>query len=57
MYIEPNSSFYILKNCPLDTSFDHSIWFSSQAEQYAYFNSLAKYRLTKQSYQRQTAVQ
>lgn len=52
MYIEPNSSFYILKNCPLDTSFDHSIWFSSQAEQYAYFNSLAKYRLTKQSYQR-----
>lgn len=52
MYIEPNSNIYILKNCPLDTSYEHTIYFGSKTAQFNYFNSLTKYRFTDQSYQR-----
>lgn len=53
MYIEPNSTLYILKNVPLDTTYDHTLWFDTVAEQAQYFSSLAKYRL---SYQNGTAL-
>lgn len=52
MYIEPNSTLYILKNVPLDTTYDHTLWFDTATAQAEYFSSLAKYRL---SYQNGTA--
>lgn len=52
MYIAPNSIIKILKNVPLDPSFDHTIYFTSKEAQYNYFSGKAKYTLTQQSYQR-----
>lgn len=52
MYIEPNTNIRILKNCPLDPTYDHTLWWNSRAQQTAYFQSITKYNLTRQSYQR-----
>lgn len=52
MYIEPNSNIRILKNCPLDTSYDHTIYWSSLTNQINYFMSLTKYSFTEQTYTR-----
>ena len=55
MYIAPNTNIKILKNCPLDESFNHTIYFNNAEEQRDYFSSLCpsgRYNLTKQSYQR-----
>ena len=52
MYIEPNTIIKILKNCPLDTTYDHTIFFDTQENQTAYFNGLVKYTLNNQTYQR-----
>ncbi len=52
MIIEPSSNIYILKDCPLESSYDHTLWFDSVDAQTDYFQSLAKYRFTKVSYQR-----
>ena len=52
MYIEPNTTIRILRNCPLDTTYDHTIYFNSKSEQTNYFAGLAKYTLNSQSYQR-----
>lgn len=54
MYIIPDSTLYILRNVPLDTTYDHTLWFNKadaqdidegKRAQAAYFSSLAKYRL------------
>lgn len=55
MLIQPNTNVVILKNCPLDSSYEHTIYFDpdgSVTEQSNYFLSLKKFELTKQSYQR-----
>lgn len=55
MYIEPNSNIKIYKNVPLDNTYNHTLYFSSLANQNAYFHgnvSILKYNLTAQSYQR-----
>lgn len=52
MYIQPNSTIKFLSNCPLDKTYDHTIYFTSANNQEAYFSSLAKYTLNAQSYQR-----
>lgn len=52
MYIEPNSKFVLLKKCPLDNSYTHTIWFRDADAQYDYFYGLRKYVFTDQSYQR-----
>lgn len=52
MYIAPNTNLHILKNVPLDTSYEHSIYFANASAQYTYFNSLAKYRYAQYSYVR-----
>lgn len=56
MYIAPNSTIKILKNVPLDSSYEHTIYFSQNSTgigvQTAYFASLSKYTLSNQSYQR-----
>lgn len=55
MYIEPNTTIRILRNCPLDNTFEHTIYFALEPEQEAYFKKLTKYTLTRQSYQRVNA--
>lgn len=54
MYILPDSTLYILRNVPLDTTYEHTLWFNKGTEeekengkiaQANYFSSLAKYRL------------
>ena len=52
MYIEPNTIVRILKNCPLDTTYDHTLYFASTTDQENYFKGLTKYTLTNQTYQR-----
>lgn len=52
MIIEPSSNIYILKDCPLESSYDHTLWFDNKDAQTDYFKSLAKYRFTKVTYQR-----
>lgn len=52
MLIEPNTVIRVLSNCPLDTTYDHTIFFSSTGAQTSYFQGLTKYTLTAQSYQR-----
>ena len=52
MEIQPQSNIKLLHNVPLDTSYDHTIYFASASAQYTYFAGLAKYNLTSQSYQR-----
>ena len=52
MYIEPNTVIRILKNCPLDKTYEHTIYMTSVANQVGYFKGLTKYTLDKQSYQR-----
>ena len=52
MYIEPNTTIRILRNCPLDNTFEHTIYFALEPEQEAYFKKLTKYTLTRQTYQR-----
>ena len=54
MYIQPNTDIRILQNCPLDTTYKHTIYFTSYSEQETYFKSLTKYNLTEQTYQRVT---
>lgn len=52
MYIQPNSVIRLLHNCPLDTTYDHTIYFSTKAAQTNYFIGLTKYTFLEQSYQR-----
>ena len=52
MLIQPNTNIIILKDCPLDKSYEHTIYFTSLDNQVDYFKSLRKHNLTKQSYQR-----
>lgn len=52
MYIEPSTNIRILKDVPLDKTFDHTIYFNSPAEQANYFMGLQKYNLSNYTYQR-----
>lgn len=52
MYIEPNTIIRVLSNCPLDNTYDHTIYFSSPSEQASYFQTLTKYTFSEQTYQR-----
>lgn len=52
MYIQPNSDLYLLHNVPLDNTYDHTIYFTSQTAQSNYFQSNRKYALGALSYQR-----
>lgn len=52
MYIEPNTNIRIIKNCPLDPTYDHTIYWNDVADQTVYFQGITKYNLTRQSYQR-----
>ena len=52
MYIEPNTVIRLLTNCPLDNTYDHTIYFNNAQAQREYFAGLTKYTLTNQTYQR-----
>ena len=52
MIIAPSTVVRILRNVPLDNTYEHTIWFNTAAAQAAYFDSLAKYRYTDFTYQR-----
>lgn len=52
-YIEPNSTIRLLTGCPLDKTYDHTIYFASQSAQTSYFQSLTKYTYSNYSYIRQ----
>ena len=52
MYIEPNTNIKLLRNVPLDKTYEHSINFRTASQQYSYFISKAKYNLTDYTYQR-----
>lgn len=51
-YIQPNSDIVILNNVPLDTTYEHTIYFDNPTAQYTYFASKTKYSFANQSYQR-----
>ena len=56
MYIAPNSTIKILKNVPLDNTYEHTLYFApndtGDTEQYRYFSQKSKFILDHQSYQR-----
>lgn len=52
MYIQPNTVIRILKNVPLDKTYEHTIYFSDVSSQITYFSSKAKHVLSNQTYQR-----
>lgn len=52
MYIEPGTNIRLLKDVPLDNTYDHTIWFISEPSQRAYFISKTKYNLSDYTYQR-----
>lgn len=54
MYIEPDGEIRILKGCPLEPGYEHTLYFDDKTAQTNYFISLTKYTLTGQSYTRWT---
>lgn len=52
MYIAPNTNIRVLHNCPLDPTYDHTLYFTSVSAQTSYFQSLTKYSFPEQTYQR-----
>lgn len=52
MYIQPNTTVKLLHNCPLDNTYEHTIFFDSVTQQTNYFNGFVKYTLPAQYYQR-----
>lgn len=52
MYINPQTNIRLLKDVPLDSTYEHTIYFDNATAQYNYFISLQKYNLTNYTYQR-----
>lgn len=51
-YIAPDTDLRILYDVPLDTSYEHSIYFGSPSAQFNYFSGKTKYTLSNLTYQR-----
>lgn len=53
MYIEPNTTIKLIYDCPLDGSYENTLWFDTVAAQTTYFiNTLGGHILQKNTYQR-----
>lgn len=52
MHIAPDTDIRILKDVPLDTTYDHTIYFLNAPAQASYFVGKTKYNLSDYSYQR-----
>lgn len=53
--VEPQGAIKLLANVPLDTTYDHTIFFADRLTQYNYFAGLSVYNLSAQSYTRQSS--
>lgn len=51
-YIQPNTDIYILKNIPLNKSYEHTVYYKNKTEQANAFLNKQKFHLTNYSYQR-----
>ena len=45
-YIAPNGTIHLLHNVPLDTTYQHTLRFSSAANQYSYFSNASRVKRT-----------
>nr|DAE52308.1 MAG TPA: Major tail protein [Caudoviricetes sp.] len=54
MYITPNTTIRLLHNVPVEPSYNHTIYFDSEAKQTAYFITKQKRSFPKNTYQRHT---
>ena len=52
MYIEPNTTIRVCQDVPLDTTYEHTIFFSTKGAQETYFSGKTKYIFERNSYQR-----
>lgn len=52
MYIEPKTNIKLLADVPLDSSYNHTLFFSSASEQYNTLSAYVSKNLTEYSYQR-----
>ena len=52
MYIAPNTNIRLLTGVPLDNTYEHTIYFTSEVNQRSYFMGKTKHNLTNQSFQR-----
>lgn len=52
MYIQPQTNIKLLKNVPLDPTFDHTIYFGSASAQFNYFERKTAFNLNNYTYQR-----
>lgn len=52
MYIAPDGNIKLLRNVPLEPSYDHTLYFASETDQKAYFGSVAGVLFTEQYYTR-----
>lgn len=52
MYIVPNTTIYLLKNIPLNKSYEHTVYYPDRDAQAQAFMAYKKYTLTDYSYQR-----
>ena len=52
MYIVPNTTIYLLKNIPLNKSYEHTVYYPDRDTQAQAFMAYKKYTLTDYSYQR-----
>lgn len=51
-YVYPNTNLRLIRSCPLDPSYEHTIYFGSASDQQAYFAGLGGITLSNYSYQR-----
>lgn len=53
MYVAPNTTIRLIKDCPLDNGYEHTLFFDKPSDQQYYFNTyLSGITFTQQSYQR-----
>lgn len=52
MYVVPNTTIYLLKNIPLNKSYEHTVYYPDRDTQAQAFMAYKKYTLTDYSYQR-----
>lgn len=50
MYIAPSTEVYILRNCPLNSDYQNTIYFENENSQQNYFKSLYKHRFMRLTY-------
>lgn len=48
----PNSSITLIRNCPLDNTYEHTLYFADENKQYEYFNNNNAYKLNNLQYTR-----